>query len=1273
MSGRRPTTRITGGKRTREVEDNSRNTRRRFTSIQGDDILRLEAVMDAKRAYESSVHMDRSGLHKLNDEVLQAAMENRVSYARRLAIFDKSPWKDNDMVSHSIMHQVLRLLGMIQQIGRPDHLELEFAVHHQLIRRETNSLTWTSRIRVGRSNGVLSTEPLDLNNVRYAPIFAISPRDYKTLIALRLKAAGAGGSSDFPVVAYHCHPAYSRVGENMKFYPHPVDFDRFLKQNESVLEGFDQVWGSGDLYYDNGVARYTQERTDSAYRTQENLNALIEEHNRIRNEVMEAGVKHKPKRTLADVYPKRLVALKDLQDRVRMYSVPLQVTKSTAFDTRDDFSKWSRNALRFMFELEEFQPFPEPVQRRGVKIRTHWMILCQGSSGLIDKVIRACPRQCLEYVWLGLRDESLMKIIRDITTQFPDMKDKFSFAFLGAADSGELGVSYKDMPCVQSSSTLVGCTAAFLDALVFLEAIGDCALKRRTALVTAVRLQLIRPDGQDSRARDTSSIALGNGGTDYGNGFGASSETTTTSSRPVVCRSGTTLPAQGFATGTTTTPTVVDRVEGFTFGNEIHAVRPGATGNSTVTVDAHRPEDLPDEVLVDMMVQHEGSVSTTGAPLRPVVVVPHNVSDASGNAQVEEEEHVQVNVVGDAPRIVVVDARGEGAVDFRNATHIDGRGGDDFIPPNERDNAIALPVVDGHLETRASVPARFNEKREPLAQLPRYHGPRGPTAWAAPPVVNIQGVRLINFTQYYSQIHHTVTEQVYTAPPVIDGLDDWITSPILGNIPWGGYDNTYGDAGKGIRAFKFEVVMVVVRRDDGAIDMTGLRLDGAYNHDVKTDNVIDIRRELLRHEITGDIAVDADGRPVRRVDPETNSYLNVFTDIGGVHADDGTGARTGFKTYIDSEQPRALGPSVAFQEEKGQPAIRINLPKENLAEMDMPQYSVKMVGATEGVVVANTIEIGGGLTTSARDAIHETFKIPTSITPTKHFIRGEDKDLPVKATGNLVTEAMGIVGTAVSGVLRIDGSSRTRQPAPIQVGGQIIPQEVRNINLGYQGSTGSSVFRHGTVKLRVVGWVLPEASFVWTNESTDEFDFGKVYVQGATPGGDPTMKEVFVHGDYNFCGRLYAEQEVNAAPVMRVEVLRSLNRYDAPFTVMFDEYVILGPMDRSVLWKHSGIVKKITQERQKVVHTVPVLDEEGAPTGATTTVEYEGLTNRLLVSYFPVPAYDKGPDINGGFFSCEWFHAAAVQGAVFWTRDRFSGNGDLDDESVAAMEGLMNE
>lgn len=1260
----------------RPLEDgghNSTDKRRRYTGIRDDDILRLEAVMDASRAYESSVNMDRSGLTKVNEIVLRAAMENRVSYARRLAIFENSPWVHNDLVGHSIMHQVLRILGMIQQVGRPDHLELEFAKCKGFIRMEADSETWTSPMQVKGNTGLVNVVDLDLNNVRYAPIFETSPRDYKQLITTRVNAAGAGGSSDFPIVAYHCHPAYSRTGEQMRFYPQPVDFDRFLEQNRPITEGFDTfVWNEQDLYHDdNGVVRYTQERTDSALRTRENLDRLIEKRDRIRNEVLGSRVTFKPKKTLDDLYPRRLQALRVLHEKVRTYSVPLTVTKSTDMESSRAFNEWSRNALRFMFELEEFQPFSEIVSRRAANIRSRWLILCQSASAYLEKVIRACPRQCFEYVWIGARDEFLLKLINDITSKYPDLKDKFSLGFLGASDSGLLGVSYKDMPCVQSSSTISMCTAMYLDCLVFFEALGDCALGKRTALVQAVRTQLIRPDGDDSRARDGSSIAIGNGGMDYGHGFGASSESTTTKSRPVVSRGNTTLPTQGFGV-TTTTPTDVDRVLGFTFGKEIHGLRPGATGNSTVTIDAHRSGDLSDKELIDMMEQQKRRpASASGSPSEPAVVIPHDASDTSGNAQ-RAQSQIPVNVVGDAERVIMVDGRDGNAMDFRNTDQVDGRGEEDFIPPNERGNDAVLHL-NGHLETRASVPVRFNEKREPLARLARYHGSGGPTGWpAAPPVVNMQGVRLINFTQYYNQIHHTVTEQVYTAPSVIGNLDDWITSPILGDIPWQGYDNTYGDAGKGIRVFKFEVVMIVARRDDGSIDMTGLRLDGAYNHDVKTDNVIDIRRELLRHEITGDVVLDPEtGRPVQRVDPDTDSYLNVFTDIGGLHSDDGKGARTGFKTYIDSEHPRALGESVAFQEEKGQPNIRVHLPKENLVEMDMPQYSVKLVGGEEGILVANAIEIAGGLTTSARDAIHETLGIPTSITPTKHYIRGEGTDLPVHATGNLVTEAMGIVGTSISGVLRIDGSSRTRQPAPIQVGGQIIPQEVRNINLGYQGSTGSSVFKHGAVELRVVGWVLPEASFVWMEESTDEFEFGKVYVQG-TNGGNLGMKELFVYGDYNFCGRLFTQQPGDA-PVMRVEVLRSLNRYDAPFTVMFDEYVKLGATERSVRWKHSGVVKKITQERQKVTHTVPVLDEEGAPTGATTTVDYEGLTNRLLVSYFPVPAYDKGPDISGGFFSCEWFHAAAVQGAVFWTRDRFSGNGGLDDESVAAMEGLMNE
>ena len=189
----------------------------------------------------------------------------------------------------------------------------------------------------------------------------------------------------------------------------------------------------------------------------------------------------------------------------------------------------------------------------------------------------------------------------------------------------------------------------------------------------------------------------------------------------------------------------------------------------------------------------------------------------------------------------------------------------------------------------------------------------------------------------------------------------------------------------------------------------------------------------------------------------------------------------------------------------------------------------------------------------------------------------------------------------------------------------------------------------------MVGWVCMDPTMVWSQPDTEHFKFGEVYVQTHNEHSRPIMVPINVYKNYNFCGRAYGET-TDDAPVMRREVLRSLNPYNTSFTIMFDETVSIGATERSRLWKYKGVVQHITMERRELIHSIRHVNEEDE-TISWEEVKYEGLSNRLLVSYYPVPSYDPGDNLVEGFFSCEWFHAAAVQSACFWIHDRYHGYG----------------
>lgn len=311
------------------------------------------------------------------------------------------------------------------------------------------------------------------------------------------------------------------------------------------------------------------------------------------------------------------------------------------------------------------------------------------------------------------------------------------------------------------------------------------------------------------------------------------------------------------------------------------------------------------------------------------------VASSTTTVQAEQEEHIGFVFTGEAPVVYGVDARANTVDDMRTADRITIRSDNDFKAQEVVDAVRAARMPTAHR------PILQNVRRDPLAVAPRW---RGPAQYGQPERgIDWGKTRLINFTQYHQEVQHSVEEHVVNAPAVVEtGLTDWITSAILPNVPWDGpVTGTLGGAGRGLRIFKYVLRMVFVRRDDGIVQYDGVSIEGAYVHDTEDKQDAEIRREYMAHEITKDVATDPEtGLPAKRVDPDTNSFLNIFTDLGGVHLDDGRGARTGIKTYVDTNQPRALGESVAFPEEKGQPLIKVHLPKENLMGIDMPNYDI---------------------------------------------------------------------------------------------------------------------------------------------------------------------------------------------------------------------------------------------------------------------------------------------------------------------------------------------
>lgn len=1230
----------TAGDRRSDMRDPRRanldDTNKRALEAEHDEMLRLQ----------SSSGLRLNDFRVLTGEVLRKTMENRVSYARRHEIFRRSPWRDR-RVPQAVMHQLLRILagknGYPEQgnSARPlDSIEQRFLSDMDL-----------ENVDLGYTKNIAGTYlEWDLRHAKFERLFNIPIGMWHTLVQQR--SAAVGKAAD--VNAADILPAYSPLAEKMEFYPEPDDLRALVEEGQRLGTRFGRR-----MDFDHGVVdrRYKSGGRPRFYNMGAFLD-LVHANTGLRSTAVAGTVEPLQREDMEELLPE-LALLRRIEDLVRTLA-PMVLPDVGGPD-------WAKESMGMLFG-RQFDTLPEICRIRARTLFTTFEREVRGR--LAERIRENIPLECVLAHFLGTRYGANVSRMISTIREMPNIREIFAINFDDTTSVGVgFGVSYRNLIVFgrfPSLGTGLGITADQIDAYIFIYILGQARVNVRNDLTQAIQNCLVRAE------RERISVDVQTGivtqdqldATDGGRGS-SGSERGAHSSGP-----GNPLRIAGTTAGSTS------------------AVAPQPGSGPTIVALAP-PVNIAEGMEEESPHNNEGRNTTVSSSSTSATTTTTSssssgstfvVTDGSGTANAfgafiaggPAPEWEPFHITGDAGfPVEMVDGRNI-LVDYNQTERVDRRYPD--FDYSQAEGSLRREIRNERIDRARII---VHQPREPLAHITHW---QGPGSWPrAAPVVDVNKMRLINFSQYYQEIQQTTTEQVYNAPVLVSAVQDWITSPILGNIEWTGFNDTFGDTGKGIRAMKYEVLLVITRRDDGTIDYGTVGTVGYYIHDVQTHQETDIRRNFLKElDGTGDIALDEDGRPTNRVNPDTDSFLNVVTDIGGIHGrqegPEGTtypGARTGLLTYVDSDKPRAIDDSAAFPHEKGQPKIDIHLPKEDLVEMDMPQYSVKLVGGEEGVLVANAIEIGGGLTTSARDAIHETFNIPTSITPTKHYIRGENKDLPLKVKGNLVTELNGIVGTALSGRIHYHGVARTALAKPVidPVSGALEEQPLRNIRTNMEGFTNASAYKQGTVKLRVVAWVVPVASFVWDRASTEHFKFGEVYVQSQDGMGVLRAVPINVYRNFNFCARITGEDVEEDEPVMQREVLRSLNTYNTPFTIMWDRIVECGPYDRSTIWKQTGVVKHITQERQYVTSTIDTLNEDGEVIGRATE-KIEGLTNRLVVSYYPMPAHKNPTSHVGPAFDCEWFHSVSVHSTVYWTRDRFAGNEGLETSVVVDMDSL---
>lgn len=529
--------------------------------------------------------------------------------------------------------------------------------------------------------------------------------------------------------------------------------------------------------------------------------------------------------------------------------------------------------------------------------------------------------------------------------------------------------------------------------------------------------------------------------------------------------------------------------------------------------------------------------------------------------------------------------------------------------------------------------------------------PTGPVAgvtWSGPIVRNSAGfrnrnqvqfehisdgllanTRLRNFQSQYVERHVNNSNVIWYNPDELP--DDWITTG-MGNVTF--YDiGTQSAIGIGIQTYHIKIRMLIWRKDIGSLDFQNIDLDGLVDLATTSTTTTNIKRNKMLHEQTGDQV---------GIDETITSYMSVYTDIGGIHdAPSARGNRTGIKTWIDTtnNKRRAIGAGTsAFEQDNEPPRITVQLDSQRIGTLAWPQYEGTITGTEEGVDlgVEATVE-------TEKVVLKPTIPVVDNFIPTRTDIRVDKTDMNVEVQNNVISEMMGVMPTIVEAnvvsTTTTDNKKATQDDIP------------NNIDVHMRGAIESPFFVAGEVQLRVVGWVLQDPSFLCDVDTQDQWnlEFGKVYIQGYYPDDDPDfpreprLVEVNVFQNYNFCvtGANPAE-----GANMNAEVFKELDIHRINFTIMFDRLVTVKTDSRSRLWTFDKTIEWITQERAELYHIFRGVDN------VVHDVVAEGMRNRLVISYYPVPTVLPHPGTGYQFFN-NWLGGTIVNFTSRWVYDRY--------------------
>jgi len=490
-----------------------------------------------------------------------------------------------------------------------------------------------------------------------------------------------------------------------------------------------------------------------------------------------------------------------------------------------------------------------------------------------------------------------------------------------------------------------------------------------------------------------------------------------------------------------------------------------------------------------------------------------------------------------------------------------------------------------------------------------------------------RGTRLRNFQPLYVE-RHVNNSNVISYDGIQDVLpDDWITTG-MGNISF--YDlGTQAAIGIGIKVYHIKIRMLLWRKDTGALDFRNVDMTGLMDLSTTSTTTTNIKRNQMLHEQTGDQT---------GVDETITSYMSVYTDIGGIHeGKTSRGNRTGIKTWVDTtnNKRRAIRTgSSAFDLDGEPPEFNIDIAAGTIGDIAWPRYEGTIIGTEEGVDLGAAAEV-----VTEKVVMDPKIPIVDHFIPTRTDIRAHKTNFPIRVDNNIISEMMGVMPTVVeANVISTTETSNVR----------VLEDDLGdNLTVKMSGQIPSPFFVAGEVQLRVVGWVLQDPSFLCDVDTQDQWylQFGKIYVQGSYPedsdvlAGEPRLVEVNVFQNYNFC---VAGANPAEGANMNAEVFKEIDTHRINFTVMFDRLITVKTDSRSRLWTLEKTIEWITQERAELQHTFI------GPGDVRHDVVAEGMRNRLVISYYPVPTVMP----EGQFFN-NWLGGTVVNFTSRWVYDRY--------------------